>query len=944
MAQSQDCQNSRHPLAAGIHGSGGLRGRRSAGGLVIGALVLALSSCGGPSESTTRASLSERLSAGDHAGALVQLKALVQSQPQAAYARALLGQTLLELGDPAGAQVELQRALELGHAAAEVAPLLARALLLQGQADVAVQRFGDTTLPPPAAGALALTLAQARQALGQPSAALVALQRALEAQPDDAGLQVMRARLLADLGRVGEATQAAQDLAARFPGVAEVWLLRGDALAAQGDEAGATGAYGQVLALDPRHATAHTALVQQALSQGQLEVAREHLGRMRKALPNLSQVLHLEAQVAYAAGDNVTARARLQALLSAPSAPPAMLRLAGLVERRLGALEAAQALLSRAADRLPAHQGVRLELAEVLSELGRADRALELLQPLAAAPDAPVTVWRALGQAQVQLGRFKAADEAFARARAMKPQDAALRADVARLLLAQGEPERAMRELQTAADSRDGASASAAHMRQGDTAAALKAAERLAQQRPNQALPELLRGHVHEARGERAAARTAYERALALDAGFLAAVESLAELDRRDGKPESARQRYERMLKAQPASAAALLALASQSRSEGAPAATVRGLLDRAVAAQPADPSVWLQALALEQALGDGAARLARAERAASALPDNLAVQLAHSDSLQAIGEVARSLDVLRRLAARQPRAAPVRLLLAEAQMRAGDLAAARRSTDEALAQAPRDFAVQRAHAVLLLREGRSETALAVSRQLLADAGAPDRQVEALMLQADAQRARGQPGEAVKPLRDALALRRDTFVAQRLASALRTAGDGAAADRFEAEWQREAPADLDFVAHLAQEAEGRGDTARAVALYRRIVARVPDAALALNNLASLLLEEQPAEALALAERATKLAPGSAPLLDTLAQALLARQQLERALKVQRAAVQIDPRSGDLRLTLARIHLAAGRKDDARSELQRLAERPDYPRRLLVEELLQQLGR
>lgn len=934
------CQLFRQP-------SGPFRTGRAGFWLVTAALLAALGGCGGKSESSARASLNERLARGDHAGALVQLKALVQDQPDAAYARALLGQTLLQLGDAAGAQVELQRAFDGGHDPGEVVPALARALLVQGKAAEAVQRFGDTALATPApAAALAVTLAQARQSLGQSPAALTAVRQALERAPDDPTLHVMEARLLADTGRADEATRRSSELAARFPASIEVWLLRGDALAAQGDRAGATAAYEKVLSIEPKQPTAHASLVQQALSQGELDAARERLARMNQALPGTAQGLYLEALVAYTAGDHERARSRLQLLLRAPAAPASVLRLAGLTERRLGALEASQALLARAAEQLPGNAGVRLELAEVLSELGRADRALELLQPLAQSPDADAEVWLAVGQAHAQLGRFKAADEAFSRARALKPQDTRLRAEVARMLMAQGDTERAMREMQAAAGSRDGAPAAAGlistHMGRGDTAAALKAADQLVQQRPGQPLPLLLRGHVLESRGERAAARKAYEAALALDAGFFAAADSLAELDRRDNQPEAARGRYEALLKRQPASAPALLALAAQARRDGAPVAAVRELLDKAVAAQPADPGVWLQTLAVEQSLGDGAARLARAERAAAALPDSLELQLALSESLRAQGELPRSLEVLRQLAARQPRAVPVRLLLAEAQQRAGDLTAARRNLDEALGMAPADAAARRAHAVLLLREGRADAAVATAQQLLADASTAERRLDALLLLADAQQARGQPAEAVKALREALSVRRDGAVAQQLSTALRAAGDAAAAERFERDWQRDAPRDLDFLAHLAQQAEARGDNATAITMYRRIVERVPDAALALNNLAALLVEERPDEALALAERANKLAPGSAPLLDTLAQALLAKGQLDRALKTQQAAVQLDPRAGDLRLTLARIHAAAGRKDEALRELRRLAERPDFPRRLLVEDLIQQL--
>lgn len=910
--------------------------------------LLALHGCdAGPRDpSQVQSSLTDKLNRGEHAAAVIELKALVQAQPEAAFARALLGQTLLEVGDAPGAVVELERALQGQHPQEQVVPWLARALLLSARGAEAIQRFADTRLAAGTAAAdLAVTLAQARQSQGQAAAALEALQPAAQAHPEHVGLQVMQARLLADLNRTDEARALAQALVQRFPDEAEVWLLHADERASAGDLGAAQAGLERALQLDPRFSAAHAAGVQLALTAGRLDTARERLAAMERARPGVAQASLLRARLAWAENRPEQTRALLQPLVAGAGASPAVLRLAAAAEQRLGSLELAQALLVRVLAITPRDAAVSRELASVLMQLGRADRALEQLAPLIEDGRADAATWLVVGQAQSQLGRFQAAADSFRRARQGGSQDLRLQAEMARTLFAQGQADAAVRSLEQAARGQDGAAASAelvaAHMRAGDTAAALQAAERLVVQRPQAALAEVLRGHVLEARGERAASRGAYEAALAKEPGFFAAVASLAELDRREGKMADGRARFEAFLRSNPGAAPALLALARLDASQGASSAAVRAALDKAVAARPQDGATWLAALEIEKGLREPLAALALARRAVEALPNSPELLQALALAQRQAGEPAEALRTQRRAVSAQPGAVSPRLLLAEALLAAGDLPGAQRQVEDALAVDADSFAARRAQVLLQLQAGRPDAALESAAALVKRL--PDH-AGALRLQAEVLSARRDHAGAAKAWRQALALGPDGLTAQRLSSSLRAAGDAAAAQRFEREWRSRAPEDLDFMAHLAQQADLRGDRREAIALYRQIVERVPDAALALNNLAVLLLADAPREALAMAERAVSLAPGLAPLIDTLAQAQLANQQLERALASQNAALRLDPGSGDFRFTLARIHAAAGRRDEALAELRRLAARgADYPKQAEVAKLLASLG-
>ena len=126
-----------------------------------------LTACGGKSDADMTASAKQLLEQKDTQGALIQLKNVLQKQPDSTEARLLLGKTLLELGDPVAALVELSKAQELQAAEDEVVPPIARAMLLLGDEVKLIAQYGNTRLKDlPAAADLATSLAVAYSVRG----------------------------------------------------------------------------------------------------------------------------------------------------------------------------------------------------------------------------------------------------------------------------------------------------------------------------------------------------------------------------------------------------------------------------------------------------------------------------------------------------------------------------------------------------------------------------------------------------------------------------------------------------------------------------------------------------------------------------------------------------------------------------------------------------------
>jgi uncharacterized protein (TIGR03790 family) len=145
---------------------------------------------------------------------------------------------------------------------------------------------------------------------------------------------------------------------------------------------------------------------------------------------------------------------------------------------------------------------------------------------------------------------------------------------------------------------------------------------------------------------------------------------------------------------------------------------------------------------------------------------------------------------------------------------------------------------------------------------------------------------------------------------------------------------------------LATLLEALGDTDAAIARYRTMLERVPDSAVALNNLAYALAVKKGnlSDALPLAERAHQLAPRSGVIADTLGWLHFMRGDAHRARPLLQQAARLEPGVGEIRLHLAQVLAALDEMDAARTELSAALERsPELAGRPEVKALEQALS-
>lgn len=911
--------------------------RAWAGGLLLGlALLGALSGCG-KREVDRLAQARSLVERDDRAGAIIQLKSLIQQNASLGEARLMLGTLLLDDGQAAAAEIELRRALELQVPEAQVVPPLARALLAAGKGGLALEQFGRLAWPDAAATAdLKTTLARVQAAQGDLEGARQSLQLALQAQPAHEPAQLMQVRLAAAGGDAAGALAQLAALLQRSPGSADGWLMQGDLLlrqAAGGETdrvdaaaiAGVLQAYRQALALRPAHPAAHAALINLHLARRETDAAQAQYEALHKALPKHPQTLFYEGQMALVKGDLPRARELFQLLLRGTPEHLLLLQSAAAVELRLNAPVQAEALLTRALQQAPELPSALRLLAQTYLAIGQPAKALATLQPLLAQGRADAEALTLAAQAQLLSGDGARAAALFEQAAKLRPDDTRVRTAVALSRLARGQGEAAIAELQTlaAADSGDTADLAliSAQLRRRNTDGALAAIAALEKKQPQRAQAPHLRGQVLLAQRDTAGARAAFAQALTRQPGYFPAVAALAALDLMANQPDAARARFEALVQAEPRNGHARLALAELARRTGAGSQAVAQLLDAAVKANPGDSLARLALVDHLLAAGDAKAAIGAAQAALTQLPDHFELLGRLGRAQLAAGDHQQALSSFNRMVALQARTPAGHLGLAEAQAAAGDLAAARRSAAKALELAPDDAGVHRVAIALALRQQQPEQALALAR------GLQQRQPEQaagylLEGEIEAQHKRWDP--AIAALRKAVARADPGTAPERLHATLAAAGRAAEADALAADWTRRHPKDLLFHFYLGDVALSRQDLALAEQRYRAVLAINPEHALALNNVAWLLMQQKKPGALDLAARAVRAAPDQPALLDTLALAQAAESRPADAVATQQKALALRPDDPALRLNLARFQLQAGDRRAAKTELDRLA--------------------
>ena len=566
-----------------------------------------LSSCGGDKPDSLIASGKEFLAKNDSKSAVIQFKNALQQDPNLGEARFLLGKALLEAGDPRGAEVELRKAFELKFTPDLTIPLLAKTMLAEGQAKKVVDEFSKTELSGEASANLNTSLSQAYRALGNREAAQEAIVAALAAKPDYAPALIVQARTKAAQEDVPGALSIVDGILDKTPGDPEALMLKASLLAFKGDQAGAMELYNRALQNKPDYLPAHTAIISSLMQKGALDDAAKQLEAMKKVAPKNLQTLYLDAQLAYQRKDFKSVRDISQQLVKAAPSSPLFLQLAGAAEYQLGSYVQAETFLNKALQQAPELRLARSLLVTNYLRGGQPAKALSTLQPVLDKIDKDPALLALAGEAYLQSGDPKKAEEYFAKASKLDPENASRRTSLALAHMAQGNVTTATAELERLSSEDKGITADraliASYLRRNELDKALAAIDVLQKKQAGNPATHTLRARVLLAKKDNAGARKSLEQALALNPAYIPAVAGLAAMDMAENKPADARKRFESVLVTDPKNSQALLSLAKLTLATGGKPEEAFAFINKAVTENPAEAG---PRLALDRVLPHG--------------------------------------------------------------------------------------------------------------------------------------------------------------------------------------------------------------------------------------------------------------------------------------------------------------------------------------------------
>jgi putative PEP-CTERM system TPR-repeat lipoprotein len=882
---------------------------------------------------------------GEMKSAIIELKSLLQEDPGDGEARLLLGEVYLELNAGAEAEKELRRAADLGAPPSIWRLKLIDSLLLQRKFSDMLDVIDEagTVEDPKTRAELEARRGRALSGLERHDEAEAAFARALEVDPNNE--QAALGRILIRLKGV-ELDAAADDVDAfleQFPNNPEMLLARGEIHRRHGELDKAIELYTRARKQLPEDVRPVVGQATVLIAQGKLDEAKSNLDRADEISRDTPMVLYLRGLVAFQEKDWELAQAHLERVLGVMPGHVQSQLILGVISFSRNDLQIAEEYLSKVVSALPAHLHAVKILAATRIKMREPKRAIEILEPITRNSGDP-QLMALLGSAYMLEGDEAEGQDWLSRAVELSPDAAALRTQFALTLLAGGNTEGAINELQAAVDlGQDVLQADVllvlAHLKKKQYEQAVSASQALEERHPDRAVPYNLTGLAYLAQEKHDLAEERFNQALEVDPGFVTALMNLARLDVARNDLETAQKRYETVLEKQPQHLGAMMGLAALAERRK-DAGTLLEWLERAQDANPASVQPGL-AIALHHLKeGDVLQGLAVAVNLSVRFPDNPKVLEILARTQLLAGEETNAVRTLERLSNQNPENHMILYLVGSAKMKSGDLVGARRAFRDAVDLKPEFIEARYQLAIAENEDGRTQEALDLAKQLRRDF--PESPVGAALegrIHLDQKR----PDDAATALEAAFALRQTSDIVLSLANAYLQGDRKSDAMPLLEKWTADHSEDARALAFLAQLFQTEGRDAEAARTYEAVLATGQRNVVILNNLAWIYQKVGDERAVEIAREAYDLEPSRPEVADTYGWVLLQSGNVKDGLSILQQAYVAYPMQAEIGYHVAVGLKEAGRNDEAMKILRRLLrETPNFEQANQARALLSEL--
>lgn len=878
--------------------------------------------------------------------AVIDFKNALQKNPKNAEARWLLGQIYADQGLGSEAEKELKLAQDLGISREAVVAPLGKALLAQGFYKRVMEEVQPTRQTSQGTSAKILEIrGRAQLGLRKLDEACALFTQSLERDPRYVraywGLSYC-AQARGNPAAAKAELEKALKLEDKNSGT---WALLGDVERAAQRLPQAEAAYTSALQHETGNLNALFGRAVVRIHGNRLKEAGQDLDASAKIVKDHPVATHLRGVIQFKNRNYTDAKISFEtALKSLPEYMPATLWL-GFTNYSLKSYEQAVQQFTQYIRAYPSAVQIQAMLALAQAKLGIKQQAQETLKLLDAVniedPQSLIT----LGQAHLFIGESERATDYLQQAVSRQPDAAEPRMNLAVALTEQGEYVQAIEQAQKAMqlDSsipRGDEFIIQTFIKDKKFDQALQAIEALKAKRPKDPLPYEYQGSVLYMQQDRAGARSAFAKAIALQPGHPQASHNLAVLAVEDGKLDEARGIYRNVLKHNKDHLPALLALyaieikAKQLQQAGL-------LLEEIVAKHPKEPGPARLLAFNHVASGNALKALEVSQEAARAHPDDIELLQVRGGAYAASGDTGNALASYTRIVQLLPGSAEAHFKLAALHNALQDRPAARKALDETLKRDDKHLGAKLMLAQLNLAEGHLDTAQRLARE--ARQQHPEA-VEAAITEADILNRQAQPAEAARLLEALHQAHPESEQAVIALARLHWArGNQEGSLKLVTDWRNNHPNNPGPSLYLGLAYLSLGREAEAMEAFEQMLKLTPADVGALNNLAILSSKTQPQRALEYAEKAYRLQPKNPLIADTLGWLLVGQGETARGLELLRAAFSQSPNNPELHYHYAAALAKSGAKEQARRELRRLLDSGEkFPGHAEAEALFAQL--
>ena len=529
---------------------------------------------------------------GDHRAAIIEYRNAVEIDPLFGEARAKLAEAYANVGDGPNALAEYVRAADLLPGDFDV-QLRAGAFLLAAngpeqallRADAALKlRPDDITAHILRGNALA--------GLKSFDDALAAIEEAIRLDPQRGATFTQKGLIELASGRGAEAEAAFRRAVELAPASVDAHLALGNYYWSGGRAPETERAFRAAIDLEPGHPGANRAMAALLMATGRVADAEAYFRKLADSSKDAGSVLAL-ADYYLLTDRSREAIARLTPLVSGEAAEPVPAAKERLARAHAAAGDRvkAEALVGEILATDKANLEAQLLKGQLLLDGGKRDEALAAVRSAVDAHPDSAEAHYALGKLYEGRGDSTAADAAFREVLRLNPRAAAAQVALSRLQLSAGDAAASVRSAEEAARAEPGSlEARLALVRSliaaRDLARAARELTPLQAQYPDLGEVHVQSGLLAALQNDEARARSAFERALAIDGTSAGALAGLIALDMRAGDVTAARGRIEGPLKGgAPSPDLLLLAARTYVSANDLPAA--EAVLRRAIDANP---------------------------------------------------------------------------------------------------------------------------------------------------------------------------------------------------------------------------------------------------------------------------------------------------------------------------------------------------------------------